>query len=54
MIWSKCGDIFGVKHSLLCSLVVFIVFSGACGAAQGLNQLFVALILPVLSSVDVA
>ncbi|BCS18428.1 uncharacterized protein APUU_11256S [Aspergillus puulaauensis] len=41
MIWSKCGDIFGVKPSLLCSLVFFIAFSGGCGGAQTLNQLIV-------------
>ncbi|KAL4778560.1 major facilitator superfamily domain-containing protein, partial [Aspergillus varians] len=41
MIWSKCGDIFGVKPSLLCSLAFFIAFSGGCGGAQSLNQLIV-------------
>lgn len=47
MIWSKCGDIFGVKHSLLCSLTFFIAFSGGCGAAQSLNQLLVPLSFPL-------
>ncbi|KAL4798965.1 major facilitator superfamily domain-containing protein [Aspergillus venezuelensis] len=41
MIWSKCGDIFGVKPSLLCSLAFFIAFSGGCGGAQSLNQLII-------------
>ncbi|RDW89982.1 uncharacterized protein DSM5745_01757 [Aspergillus mulundensis] len=41
MIWSKCGDIFGVKASLLCSLVFFVAFSGGCGAAQSMNQLII-------------
>ncbi|OJJ38042.1 hypothetical protein ASPWEDRAFT_734149 [Aspergillus wentii DTO 134E9] len=41
MIWSKCGDIFGVKPSLLASLFVFIAFSGGCGGAQTLNQLII-------------
>ncbi|KAL4909665.1 hypothetical protein BDW74DRAFT_173160 [Aspergillus multicolor] len=41
MIWSKCGDIFGVKPSLLCSLIVFVAFSGGCGGAQSMNQLII-------------
>lgn len=41
MIWSRCGDTFGFKVALLSSLAVFVAFSGGCGAAQTLNQLFV-------------
>ncbi|KAL2810109.1 major facilitator superfamily domain-containing protein [Aspergillus granulosus] len=41
MIWSKCGDIFGIKPSLLCSLIFFTGFSGGCGGAQSMNQLII-------------
>ncbi|KAL3473808.1 major facilitator superfamily domain-containing protein [Aspergillus californicus] len=41
MIWSKCGDIFGVKPSLLASLAFFIAFSGGCGAVQSMTALII-------------
>ncbi|KAK1142913.1 hypothetical protein N8T08_007154 [Aspergillus melleus] len=41
MIWSRCGDIFGVKASLLSSLALFIAFSGGCGAAKTLDDLII-------------
>ncbi|RDL32028.1 uncharacterized protein BP5553_09430 [Venustampulla echinocandica] len=39
IIWAKMSDIFGRKRLLLVALILFIVFSGACGAAQTLIQL---------------
>lgn len=41
MIWSKIGDIWRVKTSLLASLFIFTAFSGGCGGAQSLSQLCV-------------
>ncbi|PLB51489.1 MFS general substrate transporter [Aspergillus steynii IBT 23096] len=41
MIWSRCGDIFGVRASLLTSLAFFVAFSGGCGAVQNLNELII-------------
>jgi MFS family permease len=37
--WAKSSDIFGCKTCIISSLVLFIVFSGGCGAAQTVNQL---------------
>ncbi|GAT29798.1 major facilitator superfamily transporter [Aspergillus luchuensis] len=38
--WSKCALAFGLKPTLLSSLLLFIAFSGGCGAAQSIDQLF--------------
>ena len=37
--WSKCAIAFGFKPTLLSSLLLFIAFSGGCGAAQSIDQL---------------
>ncbi|KAI2827346.1 hypothetical protein CBS76997_10533 [Aspergillus niger] len=34
MIWSKAGDIWGVKPMLLVSLAIFTAFSGGCSGAR--------------------
>ena len=39
IIWAKLSEIFGRKWVLITSTVFFTVFSGACGAAQTMNQL---------------
>jgi MFS family permease len=39
IVWSKLSDTFGRKLLIGISLVLFIVFSAACGAAQTLTQL---------------
>ncbi|KAF2825549.1 MFS general substrate transporter [Ophiobolus disseminans] len=39
IIWAKASDIVGRKPCLLASMVIFMVFSGACGAAQTFLQL---------------
>ncbi|KAE8388906.1 major facilitator superfamily domain-containing protein [Aspergillus alliaceus] len=41
MIWSKIGDIWRVKTSLLTSLSIFTAFSGGCGGAHSLSQLII-------------
>ncbi|RAK95753.1 MFS general substrate transporter [Aspergillus ibericus CBS 121593] len=39
--WAKCSDAFGLKSALLSSLLLFIAFSGGCGAAQSIDQLII-------------
>ncbi|RAK87227.1 major facilitator superfamily transporter, partial [Aspergillus costaricaensis CBS 115574] len=39
--WSKCALAFGLKPTLLSSLLLFIAFSGGCGAAQTIDQLII-------------
>ncbi|KAL8902863.1 MAG: hypothetical protein Q9207_004328 [Kuettlingeria erythrocarpa] len=39
IIWAKLSDIFGRKLLIVTSLGHFVIFSGACGAAQTMNQL---------------
>ncbi|PYH68554.1 uncharacterized protein BO88DRAFT_366789 [Aspergillus vadensis CBS 113365] len=39
--WAKCGVAFGAKPTLLSCLLLFIAFSGGCGAAQSINQLII-------------
>ncbi|PYI05347.1 MFS general substrate transporter [Aspergillus sclerotiicarbonarius CBS 121057] len=39
--WAKCSDVFGLKSALLSSLLLFIAFSGGCGAAQTIDQLII-------------
>ncbi|KAF1974063.1 MFS general substrate transporter [Bimuria novae-zelandiae CBS 107.79] len=41
IIISKLSDIFGQKPAFFAALSTFMVFSGACGAAQSLNQLII-------------
>jgi MFS family permease len=41
IILSKLSDIFGRKSVLLAVILVFTIFSGACGAAQSIEQLYV-------------
>ncbi|KAF1835914.1 MFS general substrate transporter [Decorospora gaudefroyi] len=43
--WAKSSDIFGRKSCILASLVIFAIFSGACGAAQTINQLIIFRVL---------
>ncbi|RAK79529.1 MFS general substrate transporter [Aspergillus fijiensis CBS 313.89] len=40
-ISAKFSDVFGRKSSLLVAIFLFVVFSGACGAAQTMEQLIV-------------
>ncbi|UDD55135.1 hypothetical protein AFCA_002778 [Aspergillus flavus] len=49
MIWSKIGDIWRVKTSLLVSLFMFTAFSGGCGGAQSLSQLCVRPCFPTVT-----
>ena len=39
VIYAKFSDIFGSKFMLLLALLVFTVFSIACGAANAMNEL---------------
>jgi MFS family permease len=41
VVLAKISDILGRKTVLISCLAVFTVFSGACGAAQSMNQLIV-------------
>ncbi|KAG8157943.1 hypothetical protein KVR01_012215 [Diaporthe batatas] len=41
IIFAKFSDIFGRKSMLLLAVIIFGVFSGACGAAQTIDQLIV-------------
>jgi MFS family permease len=38
-IIARLSDFFGRKNSLLAAMAFFTIFSGACGAAQSMNQL---------------
>jgi MFS family permease len=40
IIWAKLSDIYGRKPFILAALFIFTVFSGACGAAQTMTQLY--------------
>lgn len=42
VIIARISDVLGRKSMLLSSLLVFTIFSGACGAAQTITQLYVA------------
>ena len=44
IIWSKLSDVFGRKLMATSSVLIFLVFSGACGAAQSITQLRVILL----------
>ncbi|KAE9365743.1 MFS multidrug transporter-like protein [Stipitochalara longipes BDJ] len=39
IIWAKLSDIFGRKSIAVISLLIFVLFSGACGAAHTMTQL---------------
>jgi MFS family permease len=39
IVWAKLSDIFGRKTFLTTALVLFLLFSGACGGAKTLLQL---------------
>lgn len=41
IIWAKISDVYGRKMSLVISILIFTIFSGACGAAQTIVQLIV-------------
>jgi len=41
IIWAKLSDIFGRKLFVIAAVLVFTVFSGACGAAQSMTQLII-------------
>lgn len=41
IIYAKLSDIFGRKSFLLLALLTFVIFSGACGAAQTIDELYV-------------
>jgi len=43
IIWAKLSDIFGRKSIAVISLLIFILFSGVCGAAHTMTQLQVNL-----------
>lgn len=43
IIWAKLSDIFGRKLFLMIAILLFIVFSGACGGSQTALQLYVDL-----------
>lgn len=42
IIFAKISDVFGRKSMLLLTTVAFCIFSGACGAAQSMDQLCVS------------
>jgi len=39
VIYAKFSDIFGAKFMILLALLIFTVFSIACGAATGMTEL---------------
>ena len=39
--WAKVSDIVGRKTCLITSIIIFIIASGACGAAQTMTQLII-------------
>ncbi|CAD6570392.1 MAG: hypothetical protein ASARMPREDX12_003478 [Alectoria sarmentosa] len=41
IIWAKLSDIFGRKLFIIASVCLFVIFSGACGAAQTITQLII-------------
>lgn len=41
VIWAKLSDLFGRKWTSIWSHLIFVVFSGGCGAAQTMVQLIV-------------
>jgi MFS family permease len=45
IIWAKLSDILGRKPIALAAMAIFTIFSGACGAAQTMTQLYVSSLL---------
>lgn len=45
IIFAKLSDIYGRKVVILTAILIFIVGSGACGAAQTITQLRVIIVL---------
>ncbi|KAI9788799.1 MAG: hypothetical protein M1816_006580 [Peltula sp. TS41687] len=41
IIWAKLSDIFGRKQAIMATVIIFVVFSGGCGASQTMNQLII-------------
>lgn len=41
IIWAKFSDIFGRKQATMATMLVFVVFSGGCGASQTISQLII-------------
>lgn len=41
IVFAKISDVFGRKSMLLITTVTFAIFSGACAAAQSMDQLWV-------------
>ncbi|KAI5217921.1 hypothetical protein E4T40_07143 [Aureobasidium subglaciale] len=41
VVFARCSDIFGRRSSFMTALIVFLVSSTACGAAQTMLQLIV-------------
>ena len=39
VIWAQFSDVFGRKSFACIATIVFVVFAGACGAAQTSTQL---------------
>ena len=42
IIWAKLSDIFGRKYTAVATVLIFTAFSGACGAAQTMNQMIIS------------
>ncbi|KAH9860969.1 hypothetical protein IAQ61_010705 [Plenodomus lingam] len=42
IIWAKLSDIFGRKYTAIATVLIFTAFSGACGAAQTMNQMIIS------------
>ncbi|EED21289.1 efflux pump antibiotic resistance protein, putative [Talaromyces stipitatus ATCC 10500] len=41
ILWSKLSDIIGRKRSIIATMIMFIAFSGGCGASQNMDQLII-------------
>ena len=39
ILWAKCSDIFGRKGAIMTTMLIFVAFSGGCGASQTMTQL---------------
>lgn len=39
ILWAKCSDIFGRKGAIMATTLIFVIFSGGCGASQTMSQL---------------
>jgi MFS family permease len=43
IVFARLSDFFGRKNALVVALAIFTIFSGICGAAQTMEQLYVYL-----------